>query len=188
MSTLWHHIHDVLDHGSSMTFTVTKTGIQGELLILVNPGRNGESANWLPPLIFKGQASTLDEKFAEHFASSPIADAMDLLQNRDTYMATVEAMGVVMNAINNGLSKPRSKDRAKEAKRIGNGFYSAGDYARALEAYTNLNNIKPDKWAQTRIEICVAMIGKEKREWLTRIKELEQTDPFKKEGFGISQE
>jgi hypothetical protein len=111
---------------------------------------------------------------------------MDLMQNRDTYMATVEAMGVVMNSMNNGLSKPRSKDRAKEAKRIGNGFFNAGDFARALEHYTNLNNIKPDKWAQTRIEMCVAMIGKQKREWLVPIKEEEKSDPFKKEGFGLS--
>lgn len=184
MSHLWSYIHSQLDHGQSMSFTVTKTGIEGELMITIHPGKQNEQIEWFPPPIFRNHCSILDQTFEEEFRRLPIQKAMDCIRNAAEFTGAVEAMSALMHSINAGKDAPRRKQKAKDTKRLADLQYRLGKWQEALDGYVLLNSLEPDEYANVRIEMCVGMIAKEKRNSLESPEEEKLTDPFPQQGFG----
>lgn len=182
MSALWSHIHSQLDHGQSMSFTVTKTGIEGELMITIHPGKQNEALEWFPPIIFRNNCHILDQKFEEEFRQIPIEKAMDCFRNKDIFVGSVNALSALMKSFNASQELPKQKQKAKQVKQLADSFFRMGKWQEAMDNYVILNNIAPDEFAATRIQVCLAAITKENQnpdapETLT--------DPFKDEtGFG----
>lgn len=184
MSTLWSHIHSQLDHGASMSFTVTKTGIEGELMITIHPGVQNEALGWFPPPIFRNNCKVLDETFEEEFRKLPIGKIMDTFRNRVEFIGALEAMSALMKSINESKNLPRRKQKAKDTKKLADSHFRLGNWQDALDQYVILNNLEPDEYAAVRIETCLGMIAKKTRDSLEGPEKEELTDPFPKEGFG----
>lgn len=179
MSTLFSHIHSQLDHGSSMSFTVTKTGIEGELMIVIYPGKQNEALEWFPPIIFRDQATRLDQTFEKEFRKLPIEKAMDVFRNREIFTGAVESLSLLMKAINEGKQMPKRRAKAKDIKKLADSLFRLQDYEGAMMEYTKLNMLIPDDRGAVRIETCIAMINKKTREQEGYEQEPEeQSDPF----------
>lgn len=187
MSTLWSHIYSQLDHGSALSFTVTKTGIDGELMVVIHPGKQNESLDWFPPPIFRQQAKLMDQTFEEEFKKLPIGKMQDIFRNRDIWTSTVETMAIFMKQINESKNMPKRKQKVRSIKALADSLFRLGNYEEAMTEYVKMNAINPDEKAQLRIETCLGMIEKQRRDAKGEPEPEILTDPFPDDGFGEKQ-
>ena len=186
MQGLFTFIYNNMDHGSSVHFTITKTGVDGEIMAIIHPGKSSDNETWIPPMIFKHHHKVMEEKFLEEFKNSGFKKSMDLFQNKDTFMSAVDAFQIIIGAMNKGLNRPRKGVKWREILALGNAAFRLKDWALALEHYQNLHQIRPDEKTNARIQMCIAYIARENRIEQNTIHE-EETDPFEGEeedGFG----
>lgn len=189
---LFTYLYNSMDHGSSVHFSITKTGIEGEMMVFLTPGRTSENETWLPPMIFKEHYRTMDDRFLEELKKTPFRKNMDMFQNRDFYLSTTEALEMIVGALMRAQNAPKKSGRKKELQKLGNAAFRLKDWETALEHYTALNQIEPDEHYSTRIEMCIGYIAKQKRDkrmgfdtGAPDINHEEETDPFKGEDNGF---
>jgi len=191
-TNIWEYLYSVLDHGSSMSIIVTKTGLENEIMVAISPVPNSLVQSDVPfmPALFKGPAKTINDQIVIKLQESEFGKGAAIFQNRDTFNTLTRTYIVINSAINAGLNRSDGKGQIKDLRVKAKGHWKNRQWDKALECYTMIRSLlrEPSNEVEDRIRILVQYITPQEPPQISEeeIAIPEVSDPFEKEkqGFG----